>query len=362
MKHISSILLAILIVAFPLKSQTVEENLKVIINVKDEMKHPVAHTDFKIKNIASEKEYDASTNEEGVHEVELKKGDMHQVTFSEKNQEISYSFRVPNKNRLESYSLVCRLPVNISGKEAAEFDLNGKKPQEKEISVILQNQEGKLLKEHDFKLFGDDSTLIDNLRTDPHGRTEIKLMEAQRYFVTTRVYGEEYMDDFIIDPDADIYTYRLLLPFSRQHHPDDPWNKAMENVSYGKKMPSDSPMKTGGKYKRSFVLRDVHFASGSYEITPKSYPSLDRFAEKMIANPDMIVEIAGHTDRVGTNENNMVLSQNRAEAIVNYLVDKGVERHRMTPVGYGEEQPIATNETAAGRAKNRRSEVRVIDE
>ena len=74
-------------------------------------------------------------------------------------------------------------------------------------------------------------------------------------------------------------------------------------------------------------------------------------------NPDKKIEIGGHTDNVGSDEKNQVLSDNRANSVKAYLVSKGVEESRIAAQGYGETKPIADNKTAAGRQKNRRSEL-----
>ncbi len=78
------------------------------------------------------------------------------------------------------------------------------------------------------------------------------------------------------------------------------------------------------------------------------------------ANPKAVVEISGHTDWIGTNEYNMGLSHRRAQAVVDRLIELGIPEENLTAKGYGEEEPIATNETPEGRQKNRRTEMKVI--
>ncbi len=76
----------------------------------------------------------------------------------------------------------------------------------------------------------------------------------------------------------------------------------------------------------------------------------------MVANPDVRVEISGHTDNVGTQEYNQVLSLERAQAVRYWLIQKGIASNRMKTVGKGENEPVASNDTIAGRAENRRIE------
>jgi outer membrane protein OmpA-like peptidoglycan-associated protein len=84
--------------------------------------------------------------------------------------------------------------------------------------------------------------------------------------------------------------------------------------------------------------------------------------EVMTLKPNYVIEIGGHTDNVGKDESNITLSQNRANAIKQYLVKKGINADRIIAKGYGESQPIATNDTDEGRQKNRRTEIKIIKE
>jgi outer membrane protein OmpA-like peptidoglycan-associated protein len=92
-----------------------------------------------------------------------------------------------------------------------------------------------------------------------------------------------------------------------------------------------------------------------------SYPELDRLYKVLKNNPELYVEVAGHTDSIGDNEANLKLSQLRADAIKNYLVNKGIDPKRFFTVGYGEEFPIAPNTTEEGRKQNRRTEIVIIE-
>ncbi|MCB1173836.1 MAG: ankyrin repeat domain-containing protein [Leptospiraceae bacterium] len=114
-------------------------------------------------------------------------------------------------------------------------------------------------------------------------------------------------------------------------------------------------------YKRKQTLK-VNFASGSAKIVPQPNPELDRYFKYMEDNPDMKVELAGHTDSQGSDAYNMDLSRRRAKSCREYLINKGIDPKRIIAKGYGETEPIATNNTPAGRAKNRRMEAREIVE
>lgn len=106
------------------------------------------------------------------------------------------------------------------------------------------------------------------------------------------------------------------------------------------------------------VLEGVTFASNRATLTGNSTSVLDRVADGLKANPDVRIEIGGHTDRTGDDAHNMKLSEARAAAVRDYLVSQGVDRSRIEVRGYGETMPVADNETAEGRAKNRRVELK----
>jgi len=103
------------------------------------------------------------------------------------------------------------------------------------------------------------------------------------------------------------------------------------------------------------ALHGIQFKTGSHEINQNSYPILDDVVEVLTKNPQYkIIDICGHTDNVGADDYNHKLSIRRAEEVKKYLVRKGVEENRLNAVGFGETQPIETNETIEGRNQNRR--------
>jgi OOP family OmpA-OmpF porin len=112
---------------------------------------------------------------------------------------------------------------------------------------------------------------------------------------------------------------------------------------------------------KPLILEGVNFEYDSARLTPDSREVLDRVAESLKAWPDVRVEVGGHTDWDGSNAYNQSLSQRRADSVRAYLIDAGVAASRMTTRGYGEESPIATNETPEGRARNRRVELKKAD-
>lgn len=112
---------------------------------------------------------------------------------------------------------------------------------------------------------------------------------------------------------------------------------------------------------QTISFNNIGFEVNSDKITASSRPTLDRLADSLKAQTDFKVEIAGHTDSTGSAEYNESLSDKRANSVREYLVSKGVEAERLTSRGYGEVDPVASNETASGRAMNRRVEFRVSE-
>lgn len=100
----------------------------------------------------------------------------------------------------------------------------------------------------------------------------------------------------------------------------------------------------------------VNFDFNSAALTTVSKSNLDKLAGVMLQYPDTNINVYGHTDSKGTAEYNLTLSQKRANSVIDYLVSKGIARTRLNAMGMGEKDPIATNETEAGRAQNRRVE------
>ena len=108
------------------------------------------------------------------------------------------------------------------------------------------------------------------------------------------------------------------------------------------------------------MLRGVNFDFNSSTIRPDSRPVLDQAATLLKANPGVQVLVEGYTDSIGSDEYNQALSLRRAEAVYRYLVNHGVDPERLTVEGFGKRSPVASNDTEAGRAQNRRVELHPV--
>lgn len=110
-----------------------------------------------------------------------------------------------------------------------------------------------------------------------------------------------------------------------------------------------------------YELKDVLFETGKSALKASSFAQLNKLVEGMRKYDTLVVEIAGHTDNVGGEEYNQQLSQSRAETVRTYLLQNGIKPERVSAKGYGYSQPVEDNATEAGRARNRRTEVRILN-
>jgi outer membrane protein OmpA-like peptidoglycan-associated protein len=107
------------------------------------------------------------------------------------------------------------------------------------------------------------------------------------------------------------------------------------------------------------VLKNIFFETAKANLKDESFQQLNTVVEFMKDNPTLKLEISGHTDNVGGMAYNMKLSENRAKAVVNYMLSQGIDPSRLTFKGYGPKQPVAPNTTTAGKAQNRRVEFKI---
>ena len=113
------------------------------------------------------------------------------------------------------------------------------------------------------------------------------------------------------------------------------------------------------KKKVDYAAKNIYFNTGSAKLLTRSYKGLNEVVKILKDNPDLKLGIHGHTDNVGKPQKNQVLSDNRSAAVKKYLISKGVDESRLTSAGHGQDEPIADNKTAKGRAQNRRVELKL---
>lgn len=108
-------------------------------------------------------------------------------------------------------------------------------------------------------------------------------------------------------------------------------------------------------------MSNIFFDSGKYSLRTESIGELDKIKEFLYNTPTLQLQINGHTDNVGNATYNKILSHRRAQAVVNFLLQNGIENSRLSVMGYGQERPIVSNDDEEeGRELNRRTEIEVV--
>lgn len=171
----------------------------------------------------------------------------------------------------------------------------------------------------------------------------------QTYNVTTNAEGKSQL----LLPKNDVYevSYKDLLTKKDYALIEVPYEEGL--ITYSVEIIYEPT--------RIFTLENVYFEFDKSTLKPESYPALNELVDLLKAEPTMEIEISGHTDNVGTPQSNMILSQNRAESVRQYLINKGISPSRVKAVGYGDTKPVASNETDEGRQMNRRTEVKILN-
>ncbi|HNX38323.1 MAG TPA: OmpA family protein, partial [Candidatus Cloacimonadota bacterium] len=154
-------------------------------------------------------------------------------------------------------------------------------------------------------------------------------------------------------PSADVYTIELSIPGYFRHYQDILRNPNETSLRHDIVMSKLDPRVT-------VILQNILFEYNSDVILPSSQTSLDNAVNTLLDNPDIRVEISGHTSSDGSDAYNLELSRKRAKAVEVYLIKRGVPADRLKSVGYGETKPLNDNSTEAFRKMNRRVEFRVL--
>ena len=116
------------------------------------------------------------------------------------------------------------------------------------------------------------------------------------------------------------------------------------------------PIEIGGKV----VLQNIFFATNKFDLQDESRTELQKLIDFLTQNPKLKIEVSGHTDNKGTMQANQVLSENRARSVYQYLIANGISADRLSFKGFGQTQPIASNDTEDGRSQNRRTEFKIV--
>ena len=183
----------------------------------------------------------------------------------------------------------------------------------------------------------------------------VELANLQTKLVTSKVQTDENGNYFITLPVGKDYAFNVnrkgYLFFSENF----PLSKKQPDSTYNIDIPLE-PIEANA----SVILKNIFFDINKYELANESQVELDQVVQLMKDNPNVKIEISGHTDNVGKPADNIKLSTNRAKSVVTYLTEKGIDPKRLSYKGFGDTKPIADNKTEEGRAQNRRTELKII--
>jgi outer membrane protein OmpA-like peptidoglycan-associated protein len=179
-------------------------------------------------------------------------------------------------------------------------------------------------------LTGPDKTKYYAEPTDSEGYAEVLVPVGKQYDVTYLSLGRREIAATVPVADEPSQSVKLTLRYKREVAP------------------------------KPLILDGVNFDTAKATIRPESFPRLDAVVEFMVHKKSARVEISGHTDNVGNAQANKTLSEKRAQACRNYIVSKGIDKKRLDAVGFGDERPIAPNDSDEGRQKNRRIEAKEL--
>lgn len=254
-------------------------------------------------------------------------------------------------------------PLSIL-RNANGFALSGEMPSAEAKTGLLES----------LKLaFGPDIQLTDNLNVNPN-------VNAPDFAALGSVFGAAVdIPDFHFDLNGDTLTLAGVAPAEEVKTEVEaaaksawPKMKIVNNIQVqaasappASPPPATAPAPGGGECATlqaditALLKTPMNFQTDGFSLTPASQQQLTRIADTLKACPDPKVSVVGHTDNSGNDAINIPLSNNRAKAVADYLVSQGVAGGRVTSKGVGSAQPIAPNNTAAGKAQNRRVEITV---
>lgn len=195
---------------------------------------------------------------------------------------------------------------------------------------------------------------ITDFKLKPKAKEEIIFVSEKTKKIYQTISGDKGSCSLLL-PKGDKYLVRYKSFINQKEYSSFEIPGTDDLITMEVKIQMDAEEKT-------FVLENVFFDTGKSILRTESFKALNELVEAMKAKPTLVIEIAGHTDNVGSPESNLKLSQGRADAVRNYLIKNGIAPVHVTAKGYGDTLPVAYNDSEEGKQKNRRTEVRILKE
>ena len=237
-----------------------------------------------------------------------------------------------------------------------------------ELSIFLSAKGDKAYVAKEMDIWEIDNTV----KQDPVALIKGKVYDnkTKKIVYTSIVYNDlksnKELGKAISDPSTG--SYSIVLPYGQRYSfmaEKEGYYAVTQNVDLSdlkeyKEITVDlylNPIEKG----QTIRLNNIFFDSGKYDLLSESNAELDKLLKVLNDNKQLTIEIAGHTDAVGADNNNLVLSNNRANAVMDFLISKGISKERLTAKGYGETKFITTNDTEEGKQQNRRVEFLIVE-
>ncbi|ROL57497.1 OmpA family protein [Bacteroidetes/Chlorobi group bacterium ChocPot_Mid] len=304
----------------------------VTIIIRDNTGMPLPYQPFKIftrDNTFSEEVVSDST---GIFKQFLKRGSRYELLAELEGFKFTSYFEITKD--IEFLKYVFDIDFNLITQQVYDTTYVEKEIREKsEMKTIIRviNKQGQV--ESDAKVILEESNkLFFEGMTDLAGEVDTVTDRRKVYEIYIRKNDKTYLHELVLPADETItvFTYIVEVDFSPPT-------------------------------KRKFKL-NAYFDTGKADLKKDCFPELQGLYDMMIYNMKMEIEIQGHTDSMGDEKMNQVLSENRAKSVKNWLTERGIAENRINPIGYGETMPCATNKTPQGRQLNRRIEVEILKE
>ena len=200
------------------------------------------------------------------------------------------------------------------------------------IEIHLTNSKQQPLPNEEILIVASNSKKNFRAITDANGAASIGVQAGDNYIIKLKTIGDTTTYGNIeIDPLTANQTYKTPFSVDMVYEPA-----------------------------KAYTFHHLEFDVAKATLKKDSYKELDQLVEFMQRKQTVSIEISGYTDNVGNDDDNKKLSQSRADAVKNYLIQKGIAANRMKTFGFGSLQPIADNSTEAGRQKNRRTELKIL--
>ncbi len=184
----------------------------------------------------------------------------------------------------------------------------------------------------------------------------VELTDLQTHEVLSKVQTDETGSYLVTLPVGKDYAFNVNRKGYLFYSENFPLSNNVPDSTYNIDIPLE-PLHANA----TVILKNIFFDVNRYELKSESSTELDNIVELLKENPSLKIQINGHTDNVGKPSDNLKLSNNRANAVIQYLIGKGIDAKRLSSKGWGETQPLADNSNEQGRAQNRRTEMKVVN-